>query len=227
MRSARPDCDKPAASLSSRSLAATACSEGDNFMWLSSTTNEDIHNKRCLATTTSCCSVWPVTRIRSGGITPDERFGENLRVLRERAGMSQAALAEKMTERGISWRQNTVGRVEAGRQPARFAEIEALAEILHTSIGRFSWQSAEASATEMVYAAGARLRQRYEQVAQAVHELLAVQEAAERVIAEHRESEWERVREAVRDVTARLGDYSLSKAVAEGTRRAEDPDGAC
>ena len=87
-----------------------------------------------------------------------ERLAWNLKVLRERAGMSQAALAEAMTGRGHPWHQSTVYRVESGRQTVKFEEVAALAEILHTSMDRFTWTSPEASATEFTYAAGTRVR---------------------------------------------------------------------
>jgi len=155
----------------------------------------------------------------------NERLAHNLRALRERAGMSQRDLAEAMTERGRPWHQSTVYRVESGKQELSFAEVYALAAILDTSTDRFTWSSPEATATEMVYAAGARLRQRYEQVAEAVHRLLAGQETAWRILAEHEGSGWPRADEAIEDVRARTRDYSLDYAIAEGVRRHEEPDG--
>ena len=69
--------------------------------------------------------------------------------------MSQAALAIEMTARGIPWHQQTVGRIEGGQQPLRFAEAVALAGVLKTSLDRLTWSTPEANATERVYAAGA------------------------------------------------------------------------
>jgi transcriptional regulator with XRE-family HTH domain len=76
----------------------------------------------------------------------DERFGANLRQLREKAGMSQSALAAAMRKRGHKWYQQTVGRVEDGQQSARIGEAEDLAVILKTSVDRLTWTTEEASA---------------------------------------------------------------------------------
>jgi transcriptional regulator with XRE-family HTH domain len=154
--------------------------------------------------------------------TTDERFGANVRILRERAGLSQSALAAGMTERGHPWHQQTVGRVEAGRQSLRAGELEALADILRTSIDRFTWGSAEASETEFVYRAGARLNQRYEAVAEAVTHLIAEGVIAERVTEQHKGSEHERVREACEDVARRAEEYSLQAAIDAGIWRYQE-----
>src|SRR5689334_1907205 len=102
--------------------------------------------------------------------TPDERFGRNLRDLRDHEGMSQAELARQMTAHGHPWHQSTVYRVEQGRQAASYSESRALAVILKTSMERFDWAGQEATETGAVYAAGARLRYRFDQVAEAVLE---------------------------------------------------------
>jgi transcriptional regulator with XRE-family HTH domain len=152
----------------------------------------------------------------------DDRFAANLRALRERAGLSQSALADAMTGHGHAWHQQTVDRVESGRQAVRFREAVDLAAILRTSTDRFTWSSPEASATEFVYSAGSRLRQQYEITADAVCRLIADSATAERVAGAHKDSEWERVREAVRDVTARVEAYDLDAAIGEGIRRYEE-----
>ena len=152
----------------------------------------------------------------------DQRFGANLRTLRERKGLSQSALAAAMTERGHLWHQQTVGRVEASRQSVRFAETEALASILRTSLDRFTWGSAEANATEFVYSAGARLAQRYGLAVDAVTRLIAELVIAERVAGTHKDSEYGRVRVAADDVTARVEECSLDRAIDEGIRRYEE-----
>ena len=72
----------------------------------------------------------------------NERLGTNVRALRERKGISQAKLAELMTERGWPWHQSTVYRVESGKQTVGFSEAVDLAEILRTSLDRFTWGSA-------------------------------------------------------------------------------------
>jgi transcriptional regulator with XRE-family HTH domain len=157
-----------------------------------------------------------------GRETEAETFGRNLRDLRERKNMSQAELGRQMTEAGFPWHQSTVYRVEQGRQDVTLREARALARMLRTSIDRFTWEGPEASATEMVYDAGAVLRQRYEAVAEAVYILLLGQDRVERVLAQSEDSKYERVQEARRDVAERAEAYSLEAAGEEGIRRYEE-----
>jgi transcriptional regulator with XRE-family HTH domain len=150
------------------------------------------------------------------GESADETIGVNVRLFREEAGLSQSDLAEEMARRGIPWYQQTVGRVEAGRQQVRATELAALAEILHTSMNRFMWTGPEANATQYVYSAGTRLAQQYRTVAEAVKMLLADWHTAERVLASTEDSEYEHVQEARADVAARLEECTLDNAVGAG-----------
>ena len=157
--------------------------------------------------------------------SPDERLGANLRALREDRGMSQSALAAAMTERGYRWHQQTVTRVEAGEQPVRFGELEQLAEILRTSVDRFRWTQPEASATEYIYSAGTRVVRSADDVAKAVHRLLADIAAAERTLAMTAETPYPRAQEARRDTAIRVETYTLDAAIDEGIRSYEErPD---
>jgi transcriptional regulator with XRE-family HTH domain len=156
---------------------------------------------------------------------PNEIFGRNLRDLRDRQHISQSELARAMREHGHPWHQSTVYRVEQGRQDVSYWEAGALARILRTSADRFSWAGPEASATEMVYDAGAQLRKRHEAVAHAVFVLLLGHDRAERTLARSESSEYERVQEARRDVAERMDAYSLEAAVEEGIRRYEERGG--
>lgn len=154
--------------------------------------------------------------------SPDERFGANVRALREGKGMSQSALAAAMTERGYPWHQQTVGRVEAGQQSVRFGEIEELAEILKTSVDRFRWTQPEASAAGYIYSAGTRVVRSAEDVANAVRRLLADLAAAERTLAMTADTPYPRAQEARRDTAARVETHGLDEVVSEGIRRYEE-----
>lgn len=159
------------------------------------------------------------------GESAEERFAANLRTLRERAGMSQAALAAAMAGRGRPWHQSTVYRVESGKQPVSFGEAMDLAGILRTSLDRFTWSSPEAGETEFVYAAGTRVRISCEEVAAAVCRLLADVAAAQRVLASSAGSRWPRVQAAREDTAARVREYGLEAAIGEGIGRYEERDG--
>ena len=162
------------------------------------------------------CKVRLVTQSDSD----DERFGSNLRVIRERRGISQADLARVMSERGISWAQQTVAQTEAGKRPMRLSEAAALAAILQTPLDRFMLAGQEASELEAVLTAGARLRERWERAAQAVCELLDGHARAAWVLDLTEGSKYERVREARDELAARMGELDLEAAAAEGIRLA-------
>lgn len=57
-------------------------------------------------------------------------IGANIARLRKEAGLSQTALAEAMRAAGHDWHQNTVSRVENGRQRLDVGEMEDLAQII-------------------------------------------------------------------------------------------------
>lgn len=65
-------------------------------------------------------------------LTDDDRVvAANVERLRKRAGMTQAELAHAMYSAGQThWRQNTVSRVEHGRQKMGFEDLEAISGIL-------------------------------------------------------------------------------------------------
>lgn len=149
----------------------------------------------------------------------NKRLGENLRSLRERSGIPQAELARLMSEHGWPWHTSTVYRAETGKQTVSFAEAADLAAIFSTSVHRFTMASEEAAAEEVIYAAGARLRQRYEVVAEAVCELRTEHHMACRTLERYAGSRWDSVQEARADVDARMGMYSLGAAAAEGDSR--------
>lgn len=157
----------------------------------------------------------------------DEVFGSNLRTLRERAGISQKKLAEEMSLRGFSWLQQTVGRIENAVQPARFAEANALAAILGVPLSRFTWPEPEAAETGTVLEAGAYLRQRYEEVADAVCGHLLDFARARRIAGEHQDSEYGRVRDACGSVLRQVQAYGLEAAIGVGRARYREyePDG--
>jgi len=149
----------------------------------------------------------------------EQRFAANLRLLRERQGISQVKLAQEMAARGWPWRQQTVTRVENGQRMIRFGEATALAEILDTPLERFTRAGPEAAEVERLAAFGARLHHFYEAVADTVSRLLDEQRMAEKACATHSQSQMEFVQEAVAVLSAQIEAYELDKAVSEGTRR--------
>jgi transcriptional regulator with XRE-family HTH domain len=111
-----------------------------------------------------------------------ERFGENVRVLREARGLSQDDLAREMTERGWQYYQSTVYKIEHGGKVS-FSESVDLAAILRTSLDRFTWTTSEASETVLVYDRAASVRLRWEEAAHAVRRLMAARGSGEHILA--------------------------------------------
>lgn len=151
----------------------------------------------------------------------EQRFAANLRLLRERQGISQVKLAQEMAARGWPWRQQTVTRLENGQRMIRFGEATALAEILDTPLERFTRAGPEAAEAERLAAFGARLHHLYEAVADTVCRLLDEQRMAKNVCASHSQSQMEFVQEAVAVLGAQIEAYGVDKAVSQGTRRFE------
>lgn len=149
----------------------------------------------------------------------DQRLAANMRQLRERKGMSQSALAAEMTACGFSWHQQTVGRIESGQQPLKAVELVALADVLKTSVDRFTWSSPEANATERVYAAGTAVWESYEKIAEAIRYGLTSTVFAERILSETAGDPSPRVQEARDDTAARLKEFGVNEAIAEGAHR--------
>ena len=58
----------------------------------------------------------------------EDRVARNVAYLREERGWSQGDVARAMVERGQSWYQTTVSRVEKGDRPLRLVEGVALAD---------------------------------------------------------------------------------------------------
>lgn len=72
-------------------------------------------------------------RANDDGVTTslDSNFAENLRRVREEAGLSQTSLAERMAASGFRFHQTTVARIEAGKRQVTLGEADALASIFN------------------------------------------------------------------------------------------------
>ncbi|MGP9580922.1 helix-turn-helix domain-containing protein [Brachybacterium sp. AOP35-5H-19] len=73
----------------------------------------------------------------------------NIARYRSKAGLSQADLAERMTERGLKWFPQTVQKVENGSRTLRFDEAVLLARSLEIELWDLLDQPAEAVAEEI------------------------------------------------------------------------------
>jgi transcriptional regulator with XRE-family HTH domain len=64
----------------------------------------------------------------------NQRVGANVQRLRKAAGIAQADLARLLTERGLSFQQPTILKVEKGTRPLKFEEACAIADILEVGL---------------------------------------------------------------------------------------------
>lgn len=60
----------------------------------------------------------------------DHYVATNVRALRERNGLSQEELAQRMSERGFGFSQATIWKIESGQRPVKISEAVALSEAL-------------------------------------------------------------------------------------------------
>jgi transcriptional regulator with XRE-family HTH domain len=159
---------------------------------------------------------------------PDEaerRFAANLRVLRERRGISQARLAQEMLARQWPWRQQTVARLENGQRMLRFGEAIALASILGVSLDRFTRPGSEVIEMEKIRAASARLRESYDAVAAAVCRLLDEQRTAQRLrVLNDQVRGGDLVDVAMVELRGWMRECTVDRAILKGRRRFKELD---
>jgi transcriptional regulator with XRE-family HTH domain len=139
-----------------------------------------------------------------------ETLGANVRYLREHASISQAELARRMAERGWSWHQATVYRVETGKQPVRFDEALDLADLLGVTLDRLTWAIGEAAEEELATFAITSLRERMQEAAVAVARLRVARVVADRRAKAAGDSEYPHIRELASSIEQDLRSANLN-----------------
>jgi transcriptional regulator with XRE-family HTH domain len=149
----------------------------------------------------------------------DAVFGYNLRKMREKAGMAQAALADAMRGRGRPWYQSTTGRVESGKQPATYADAVALAAIFGVTLERFRWKPGEGNAIDMLDMAADRLRHAFHETARTIAAQRSAEALAGRALDDSSQYKHPRVLDARESLEQTIEEYGpVESAVAEGNR---------
>jgi transcriptional regulator with XRE-family HTH domain len=72
------------------------------------------------------------------GRQADERFRVNFKAARERAGLTQEAVARAMAEAEFAFVQQTIARIELGRRKVSFGEAVALARAVGSTADALS-----------------------------------------------------------------------------------------
>src|ERR1039458_7763755 len=137
----------------------------------------------------------------------DQRLAYNMRVLRKRTGLSQAALAAEMAARGHPWHQQTVVRAESAARVLPLLEAHDLAEVLGTTLDRLTRPSGEAQAIESLDAAGWAVVQAHEAIAAGVEKLLAAVAAVRAHAARYERAVAPKVQDARTDARDRVAEY--------------------
>ena len=75
----------------------------------------------------------------------DALVGRRIKALRVACGMSQTALVEELTQRGLNLPQQTIVRIEKGERSLRFSEATAFASSLKVPLEVLQAQDSEAS----------------------------------------------------------------------------------
>lgn len=96
--------------------------------------------------------------------TADERFAENFRKRRELLRLSQTDVAEKMTERGFAFHQQTVAKIERGTRRVGIGEATELANILDLDISALLMPTDVAMTERHLYGDRKKIEKLYEQI---------------------------------------------------------------
>jgi len=111
--------------------------------------------------------VWTVADETLRTEAAERQFAANLKAVREARGMSQTALAERMSGLGHRWHQSTVTKIEAGRRAVRIGEARDLATILDTTVDELSAIGTdEAAAIEALTTSAIAVRKAWQQHAE-------------------------------------------------------------
>ena len=92
-------------------------------------------------------------------------LGANVVNARKAAGLSQADLAKLLTERGFSFQQPMVGKVERGERPLKADELVAIAEILDVKPAALLEESEFVAAVSQLRNTSAQIGVRRSQIA--------------------------------------------------------------
>lgn len=155
----------------------------------------------------------------------NEQIAASVRAHRERAGMSQAELAARVTAEGkadgVSWHQSTTARVEDGTQRLRLDEAEIVAKVLGIPVNRLTWPTGEAAEVMLAERSSSRLREALIATVEAAARLHAARAGARGTLRSLAASESERARSAASELEAELAASTVRAATAEGKARFE------
>jgi transcriptional regulator with XRE-family HTH domain len=95
----------------------------------------------------------------------DDWFTVNIRARREKLGMSQADLAQKMVALGWRYYPQTIHRIESGQRKVTVGEAEAVAHVLGTSVYRLTWPDTVSDTVNLFTSLAEQADQAFEEIA--------------------------------------------------------------
>lgn len=161
----------------------------------------------------------------------DEQVAANVRMLREQAGLSLAAFAEKVAEFGWQCAPQTLHRIETRRRKVTAGEADLLARALGTTLTQLTWPDEASNTVNFINMFTGRADGAYERIAGATGQLLFARAHLERAVASARArgiDDQEHVREALTEAVAALENATPERAVETGRQDYADnyPEGA-
>jgi transcriptional regulator with XRE-family HTH domain len=97
----------------------------------------------------------------------NQRVGANLQRFRKAAGISQADLADALSQRGLSFQQPTILKVERGSRPLKFEEAHTIADILKitpSQLSDYTDDAERAAAIAQITAAARNIAEREKEI---------------------------------------------------------------
>ena len=110
-----------------------------------------------------------------------------MRDRRERLGVSQDVLAQRMAMRGYKWRQATVYAIERGDRRVQLGEAVAVADVLGVPLATLTHEQRRSRAHSRLLDAGNRVERAVADAVAAIRELAAARLSLEATVARSRE----------------------------------------
>lgn len=145
------------------------------------------------------------------------QFGDNVRRLRERKGISQSDVAREMAALGWDWHQSTCYKTEQAGRRTEAAEAHDLARILDVPLAHLFRPGPEADAIVRAGQASMSLHRNWANAATAVDGLLTARDEAAKIVRQGERSECESVREACAELAADLARMTVESVTGNST----------
>jgi transcriptional regulator with XRE-family HTH domain len=158
--------------------------------------------------------------------TFDEAVGKNVAALRQGRGWSQSDLADRVNERGETFRQQTILKIEKGSRPMKLSEALNIAAALETSPFAL-WHGSQSERSGQIARQMSVVFARADDLRQAVANLYPDLVRLAYLLAQHRDGVDPFVAETAMDFVESDWGFEVNEQLAEELRKefGELPDG--